>query len=113
MYDVNHVVAVNDVITDRYVSYTVSSIIDNQVWVKSNGNWKNPECLFGCLNADGTPNNWDKAWTIERPEVVSSVSLSPAPKLVSLDEETAFFRRVPAGNCACNIPRHQCRFHRD
>jgi len=23
----------------------------------------------------------------------------------------SFFRSVPSGHCACNIPRHQCKYH--
>ena len=65
---------------------------------------------FGYLLEDGTPAGWGGIWSLvaPKPEPVI-VSFSPC-KPVNLFE---FFKSVPTGNCACNIPRGQCWIHKD
>lgn len=107
------VIRVGHVIYDKYSRYCVSSIRDSQVFVRVAPDAP-CESLFGMIRPDGTNCSWDKAWAIEGQEdVVTSITLPKAAKTITFDEEVAFFRRVPEGNCGCNIPKHQCRFHRD
>lgn len=79
----------------------------------SNGQGYGEE-IFCCLDKEGYPIQSEVAdsewvhWTITLPEVAPVAEAAQPPGLTFAQWLTA----PRPGNCVCDIPRHQCRFHR-
>jgi len=99
---------------DPIESVTITRIDENNMsYCKENSG---AEDLFGRLNAYGH-GLWDDTtswgWQLKKTVIHPAI---PIPKQAETKERPnelyMMFARVHPGNCACNIPREQCDYHR-
>jgi hypothetical protein len=101
-------------------AFKITKIVNRQVFAVA---WHIHEQVFGrseeefaVVADDGyTSSAIEETWVVEEPcfPVLLKKSIHGIAATETRSEEMEFFSRPHPGNCKCDIPKHQCRFHKD